>query len=281
MTPAIGITTQIIRQAKWYKYIGEFGFKTVEINRQNSKLHFNLFFLEKVKKYMKGFDLSIHSGTAGIFQPHESFTKANLSILTAEVDVCSFLGARQFVFHLNEGYISAANKRRLQEVLSYAADSGVEMLYESNSTLVAEYAYDVLEAFPKLSYVLDLGHLNNGYGSGKLGCAIDDFVGQVKSRVAYVHASNNSGRRDEHNGLENGTLAWRHVLDLLDFSKIQKIIIEVRHAHMVEDSAMELTRYLEGDVPARKCCALGLEDMSPEATFPLAAAPVWLLGDVC
>jgi hypothetical protein len=49
--PKIGVTTQVIRQAKWYKFIDELGFKAIEINRLNSKLHFNLFFLEKVKRY--------------------------------------------------------------------------------------------------------------------------------------------------------------------------------------------------------------------------------------
>ena len=257
MNPAIGITTQVIRQAKWYKYLRELGYRTIEINRQNSKLHFNLFFLEKVKRYLEGFDLSIHSGTAGIFQPHESFTKANLAILTAEIDVARYLGARQFVFHLSDGFMSVDDKRRLKEVLSYARDAGVDMLYESNSTLNADYAYDVLGSFPGLGYVLDLGHLNNGFGNGKLGCAIEDFVGQVKGRVAYIHASNNSGRRDEHKGLEEGTLDWRRVLDMLDLSRIAKIIIEVRHIHMLADSTAGIMRYLEGDSLARKYRAIG------------------------
>ncbi len=250
MSPIVGITSQIVRQAKWYKYVGEFGVEAVEINRQNSKLHFNLFFLEKVKRYMEGFDLSIHSGTAGIFQPYETFTKANLSILTAEIDMCRFLGSKQLVFHLNDGFLTPENKKRLKQVIAYSADAGVEMLYESNSNLVAAYAYDLLESFPELGYVLDLGHLNAGYGRGKLGCEIDEFVGQVRNRVVYVHASNNSGQRDEHSGLENGTLDWRHVLDMLDFSKIMKIIIEVRYLDMVEDSREALVRYLEGDFPA-------------------------------
>jgi sugar phosphate isomerase/epimerase len=257
MIPAIGITTQVIRRAKWYKFIGELGFNTIEINRRNSKLHFNLFFLEKVKRYMRGFDLSVHSGTAGIFQPHESFTKANLAILTAEIDVCSFLGARQFVFHLNDGIISPANKKRLKEVLLYAADSGVEMFYESNSALVAKYAFDLLDSFPELGYVLDLGHLNNGHGKGLLGCAIDEFVRQVKSRVTYLHASNNCGHRDEHNGLESGTLDWREVLNMLDMSKIAKIIIEVRDIYMIEESSAGLMGYLEGELLAQRCCSLG------------------------
>lgn len=252
MIPQVGITTQVIRQAKWYKHVSDLGFNTVEINRQNSKLHFNLFFLEKVKRYMRGFDLSIHSGTSGIFQPRESFTKANLAILTAEVDICSFLEARQFVFHLSDGFMTSANKKRLREVLSYAADSGVDMLYESNSALVADYAYDILESFPELGYVLDLGHLNNGYGSGKLGCTIDDFLRQVRNRVVYVHASNNSGQHDDHSGLQNGTLDWRHVLDMLDVAKLKKIIVEVRDINMVHDSAIELIRYFRRDIlPAK------------------------------
>lgn len=36
------------------------------------------------------------------------------------------------------------------------------MLYESNSALFADYAYDVLESFPELGYVLDLERLNAG-----------------------------------------------------------------------------------------------------------------------
>ena len=251
MTPKIGVTSQIIRQAKWYKYVGELGFDAIEINRQNSKLHFNVYFLEKVKRYLEGFDLSLHSGTAGVFQPFESFTKANLATLVAEIDECRYLGARQFVFHLNDGFLSPENKKRLKEVIAYAADSGVDMLYESNSTLVAEYAYDVLDSFPELGYVLDLGHLNNGRGSGKLGCEMDEFVSQVKDRVIYVHASNNSGRRDEHDGLENGTLDWRHVLDMLDLSRIVKIIVEVRYGDMAQESKAALIRYLEKDFAAR------------------------------
>ena len=247
MMPALGITTQMIRQAKWYKYVDELGFKTVEINRQNSKLHFNLYFLEKVKKYMEGYDLSIHSGTAGIFQPQESFTKANLAILTAEVDICRFLGARQLVFHLNDGYFPPHEKQRLQKVIDHANSAGVRMLYESNSTLVSGYAFDILESFPELGYVLDLGHLNNGFGKGQLGCALDDLVRQVRQRVVYVHASNNCGLRDEHHGLDDGTLDWRHVLDLLDLSRVLKIIIEVRHIHMVQPSTAELVDYLDGD----------------------------------
>ena len=40
--PEIGLASQIVHRAKWYKFIGRLGFKAVEINRQHSKLQFNL-----------------------------------------------------------------------------------------------------------------------------------------------------------------------------------------------------------------------------------------------
>ena len=251
MSPVIGVTTQVIPHVKWYKYIHALGVEAVEINRRGSALHLNLYFLEKIKRYVEGFDLSVHSGTAGIFQPYESFTKANLATLTAEVDLCRILGARQLVFHLDDGILSPECKKRLKQVFSYAADRGVDMLYESNSVLVAGYVYDFLETFPELKYVLDLGHLNYGYVSGKLGCEIDTFVRQVRKRVVYIHASNNFGAHDENNGLEDGTLDWRHVLDMLDLSNVLKIIIEVRSIEMVEDSKRVLVQYLIKNPPLK------------------------------
>ncbi len=105
-----------------------------------------------------------------MFDLNGSFIRANLAILSEEVDVCRTLGARQFVFHLKDGILRPEDKKRLKDVVLFAADSGVEMMYESNSMLVAEYAYDVLDSFPDLGYVLDPGHLDNGYGRGRLGC---------------------------------------------------------------------------------------------------------------
>lgn len=243
MIPEIGFTTQVIRRAKWYKYVNEFGLNAIEINRHNSKLHFNLHFLEKVKRYLEGFNLSIHSGTAGIFDDNNSFTRANISILYAELEICKVLGAKQLVFHLNDGLLPNIYKQKLKNVLSYSSEYGIEMLFESNSNLVADYAYDILESFPDLGYVLDLGHLNNGNGNGKLGCTIENFVNNVKHRVVYVHASNNNGFRDEHNGLENGSLDWRSVMCMLDIKKIKKVIIEVSHSNMVESTANLLMGY--------------------------------------
>ncbi len=245
MSPKIGITTQIIPHVKWYKYLAPLGLNTIEINRQNSKLHFNLYFLEKIRRYLQGYDLSLHSGTKGVFHGHSNFTKANLAVLVAEIDICVILGAKQLVFHLNNGTLPAENKEKLQGIIDYATDVDVRMMYESNSDMVASEAYDVLKSFPEIGYVLDLGHLNSASGGGTLGCDMDEFIRNVKGRVEYIHASNNCGTRDEHNALAAGTLDWRRILDVLDLSRVIKIIIEVNSLDLVEGTYADLVFYLK------------------------------------
>lgn len=256
--PKIGITTHIIRQSKWYKHFQSLGFDTLEINRQMSKLYLDLYFCEKIKHYTKNVDLSIHSGTKGVFQPNSHFTKANLAVLTAEVELCAILGARQLVFHLSDGLLSADEKKQLAEVIAYAKRLDIRMMYESNSVMIARDAYEVLNSFPDLGYVLDLGHLNNGFGRGRLGCKIDEFIRNIRERIEYIHASNNCGTRDEHEALSKGTLNWRFVLDMIDLSKVEKIIIEVRDIDMVECSYNDLSRYLGSKTVDNPCFELAM-----------------------
>ena len=247
--PRIGITTQIIRRSKWYKELGTLGFDTIEINRQNSVLYCNLYFLEKIKRYTQGYVLSLHSGSRGIFQRQRSFTEANLAMLRAEVDICSILNARQLVFHLSDGIASASDKRRLQEIIDDASDQGIRMMYEPNSHMVADYAYDALDSFPRIGLALDIGHLNCGHGGGTLGCEMDHFVRNVHDRVEYLHVSNNNGMRDEHTALSEGTLKWRHLLDSLDLTRVTTMIIEVRSMDRVAGTYCDMLDYMQGRYP--------------------------------
>ncbi|NLA74027.1 MAG: TIM barrel protein [Deltaproteobacteria bacterium] len=244
MIPKIGVTTQVIHESRWYKYLASLGVTTVEVNRRNSKLYFDYFFLKKIKAYTRGYDLSMHSGTRGVFHTNPSFTNADLAILTAELDICSLLGMRQFIFHLNSKGLTKENKNRLRDLFACAADHDIMMMYESDSYFTAGDAYDVLESFPDLKYVFDMGHLNNSSGKGLLGCEMEAFIRNVRDRVEYIHASNNYGTRDEHNSLDKGTLEWRGVLDMLDLTKVIKIIIEVRDSEMACSSQKELEQYL-------------------------------------
>jgi sugar phosphate isomerase/epimerase len=244
--PIIGTTSQIIRSSKWYKDVGGLGVNAVEINRRYSKLHLNAYFLEKVNRYLQNMELSLHSATTGVFQELESFTQAELKILQAEVDVARLLGADEVVFHLNGGALHGRNKERLARVIDYAKARGVNLIYESDSALQADLTCNVLETFADIDYALDLGHLNYGHCRNMLGCEIDDFISRVRDRTVYIHANNNCGTRDEHKGLNDGTLDWRRVFSLLDIGRIKKIIIEVRAIEYFQDTLDELRNYLTG-----------------------------------
>ncbi len=243
--PIVGVTSQIFRSAKWYKDVSGLGLDAIEINRRNSKLHLSVYFLEKVKRYLRNIEVSLHSATTGLFQGLESFTQAELATLQAEVDVARFLGAHEVVFHLNARALAHdGHKECLARVIDYAKENGVDLIYESDTVLRADDTCHVLESFPGLGYALDLGHLNNGYSRHLLGCEFDEFVTRVRDRVVYIHANNNCGTVDEHKGLRDGTLDWRRVLDMLDMHRIRKIIIEVRSMEYLEDTQDELRDYL-------------------------------------
>jgi sugar phosphate isomerase/epimerase len=244
--PVIGATSQVIRSSKWYKSAAQLGFGSLEINRRDSKLHLNTFFLEKVKRYLRGLDISLHSATTGIFQELESFSQAELSTLQAEVDICRILGAGELVFHINANRLDARQSQRLRRVIDYAHDNGILPIYESNAGMNAKQVFKVLDMFPDIGYALDLGHLNNGWGRNLLGCTIEAFIESIKHRIVYIHANNNDGMGDQHLGLDSGSLDWRRVLDRLETDRIRKIIIEVCSANYLAASRLALDFYLEG-----------------------------------
>jgi sugar phosphate isomerase/epimerase len=241
----IGATSQVIRSSKWYKSAHQLGFEALEINRRDSKLHLNTFFLEKIKHYLRGLEVSLHSATTGIFQELESFSYAELATLQAEIDICRILGASELVFHINANRLDARQSRKLRTIIDYAHDNGVFPIYESNAGMNAKQVYKVLDLFPDIGYALDLGHLNNGWGRNLLGCSVDAFIDSVRKRVVYIHANNNDGIGDQHLGLDDGSLDWRAVLDQLDTDRIRKIIIEVCSTDYLDASRQALGHYLE------------------------------------
>jgi len=242
--PVIGITSQVIRMSKWYKAVAQMGFDAIEINRRNSKLHLSTFYLEKIKRYLHGIQISLHSATTGIFQELESFTSAELSVLRAEVDVARILGAGELIFHINDGRLNREKRRALSAAIDYAHLNGVLPIYESDAGFNAGRVFRVLDTFPDIGYALDLGHLNTGWGRNLLGCSIDAFIEKIKHRVVYIHADNNDGIKDQHLGLDHGSLDWQAVLNRLDICQIRKIIMEVCSAEHVSDSRRALRNYL-------------------------------------
>ena len=243
MYPKIGVKTTTFNQRKWYKEIKDSGFDVLEIGMRSVRFHLDPEWIKKIKPNLDNLDISLHSGTAKVFTTIPQFTKTELEKLKSEVLICEIFGAKELVFHLKHDKLSDEEAGNLREVINFAKEHNVQMIYESNGILVADVALNFLNRFPDVNYCLDLGHLNNGYGRKMLGCELDEFINKVKNRVVYIHAHNNSGIKDEHKALRDGTLDWKHVFSLLDLSIVKKIIIEVKTKEDIIKTKSDLDDY--------------------------------------
>jgi len=244
MTPKIGLKTKNI----FYEGGDRINFDVLEITTKDPNFTFNIKKVLKIKEFLKGKDLSMHTQTSRIFSCNNYkipfFNKAELNILKAEIIVSKILGIKEFIFHLKQEKLTKQEKEKLKRILNFAKKNKVEMIYESNKNFYSETCFEVLKCFPKLRYVLDLGHLNTAIGNKTLGMDLEKFLDKIKSRVVYVHAHNNNGVYDEHNSLEKGTLDWKFVLGKLDLSQIRKIIIEVKTTEDILNTRKLLEDYL-------------------------------------
>jgi sugar phosphate isomerase/epimerase len=225
-------------------------FDILEISSKDKNFSFNIKKLLKIKEFLKGKDLSMHTQTSRIFSCNNNenntpeFNDAELKILEAEIIVCSILKVKELIIHLKQEKMSEEEKLRFKKLLDFSKKRKVEIIYESNTNFIGEICMDVLDSFPDLKYNLDFGHLNTAIGNKTLGMELEKFIEGIKDRVFYIHAHNNNGLEDEHRSLESGTLNWRYVLDKLDLSKIKKIIIELRNVEEIFITKRNLEEYL-------------------------------------
>jgi len=233
MIPKIGIKSYDLLSDKEDK-LKEFN--VLEITTRDKAIAFHSAVLKDLRKNLKNRDLSVHSQTGRVFMEREEgveeFKKAEIWILKAEIILARLINAKELIFHLKEKPLNNEEKEKLKEIIRFANEKGVEMLYESNPFFKGETALRVLEDFPELKYNFDLGHLNTSIESGNLRMPLKVFLNKIKDRTVYIHAHNNYGLKDEHLSLNKGTLDWKYVLDKFDLSKIKKIIIE---AYLFED----------------------------------------------
>lgn len=225
-------------------------FEILEISGKDPKLEFNIKKRLKIKKYLVGKDLSFHTQTSRIFSCKNKecnlpeFNEAELDVLKAEIILCKILGIKEFIFHLKQEKLTEKEVETFEEILKFARKKKVEMIYEPNGFFNGNNFVYNLNKFRGLKANLDLGHLNNAIGSKTLEMDLDEFIEEIKDRVIYIHAHNNNGKEDEHKSLDEGTLDWKNILNRLNFSKIRKIIMEVKTTEAIKKSKKLLEQYL-------------------------------------
>ncbi len=106
-----------------------------------------------------------------------------------------------------------ALERILNEADRLALTVCVENMFPHSLSLVEPQDFDfLLEKFPAARLTLDTGHAHIGQaGEGR----ILEFVRRFSGRIGHIHASDNSGRGDEHLPIGVGSIDFTKVVQAL------------------------------------------------------------------
>jgi len=189
-----------------------------------------------------------------------SLRSASVQEIRDSLRVASDLGALKVVLH--PSFVVGLGVLVLDQAREYARESleavveqadrlGLTLCLEnmfpaSNSLVRPEDFAPVLAAFPSLRLTLDIGHahVGNADGSRFLG-----FVDAFPDRLAHIHASDNSGRGDDHLPIGAGTIDFARVAGALrGIGYDQTVTLEVfsRDRDYLRISREKLDRLLTG-----------------------------------
>ena len=236
--PIIGLATKNI----FWDGKGKYKEKAIEISSKDPSLFFRRKNLDKIKKSLKGKELSMHTQTRRIFT-EKVLSELELSALKSEVLTCKFLGCKELIVHLKGNKLTKKEVETFKEILRFAKGNKVEILYEPNGKFNGKDFLYNLKQFNGLNVNLDLGHLNTAIENRTLAMNLEEFISKIRNKVVYVHAHNNSGE-DDHFGLNDGTLDWKRILNMLDLSRVRKIIIELHDFSYYDSTKKALEEYL-------------------------------------
>ncbi len=243
--PKIGLKTYNIVGEKLRKT--KFDVYEISFMDRNVNIHHN--FIKAFMPYLKTKEFTLHSQTGRTFtlndEGYENFSEAEIIAIKSEIAFASFLGIKEYIFHLKPVSLSKKEKKYIKELIKYSKKRKVNLIYESNPYFSAKICLDFLKKFPEIEYNLDLGHLNTAIKNNTLEMNLNEFLSKIKEKTVYIHAHNNYGKKDEHLSLNKGTLDWKSILDKLDMSKIRKIIIEARTNQDIIETKKLLEKYLK------------------------------------
>ncbi len=120
------------------------------------------------------------------------------------------------------------------EMARQARDKGVtivfENIFDASPTLLKQVITEV--ASPNFKACIDIGHLNI---FSKV--AIEEWIDVLNQDIVYIHAHNNYGVLDEHNGLADGTFAYGKFFQTLQQYGLQPVVtLELRKIEDIETS---------------------------------------------
>jgi sugar phosphate isomerase/epimerase len=211
--------------------IRNLGFDYLELTLDSPEAHYSLVARSRkeLSKRLKrlGMGLVVHLPTfVSTADLTESLRKASVKETLRSLELGAGLGALKAVLHPSfHGGLSVFVMERarvfalesLERIVGRAGDLGIPLCLENlfpnaHSLMEPEHFTDVLKRFPDLQMTLDIGHANIQDPSG--GRAVR-FIERFGDRIGHIHASDNSGKGDDHLPIGAGTVKWPNVLDAL------------------------------------------------------------------
>ncbi len=207
---------------------------------------------EAAKSY--GLTYSLHAPFAdiNIGSPAKPMLAAGIKRLKQSLANAHELDAKMWVFHpaqitgISQFYPDALFKQgceSIKELYAVAEEYGLNMGLEN---LPAKYGFLMnspaeFQRFYKetglpIGITLDLGHAN-------LEGQIQLFFDQLADKIVHIHASNNHGEHDEHNGVADGNINYQDVIANLKRIGYDKTVL-VESIRDVPQSIAELKRLL-------------------------------------
>jgi sugar phosphate isomerase/epimerase len=196
------------------------GFFNIELNRRITFFPFSA----KTKDFFtknSGFLYSIHSDIARLTDEGE-FAKINYDILHNEIILCSMFNIKHLIFHAKHSKKTNELIRKLSE---FAKTKNVQLCLENNILSSIDELEDAFNTNPDLKMNLDIGHLNVLLHK-KSNITIEDYLKKLKDKIIYLHIHDNDGKSDEHLALSDGNVDYRKIFSLLDFNKVERIVVE-------------------------------------------------------
>ncbi len=213
------------------KYIEVLDDGTHDLNKQR---------IVTLKEAAKSFKLeySLHAPFAdiNIGSPVKPMLNASLKRLMQSLQNANAIDAKMWVFHpaqrtgIGQFYPDADFKQMCQSIrqlYAQAEEYGVNIALENLPhkywflmSAPQEFERMYKETNLPIGITLDLGHAN-------LEAQIQPFINRLADKIVHVHASNNDGSDDQHNGVDDGNIdyvAFTESLKKIGYDK--KVVVE-------------------------------------------------------
>jgi sugar phosphate isomerase/epimerase len=212
--------------------------------------------IDLLKETAKSYDLtySLHAPFAdvNIASPAKPLLSASLKRLTNSLANANAIDAKMWVFHpgqrtgIGQFYPNADFKTMCQSIQKLYAISEEYGLNIALENLPAKYWFlmNTPEEFMRMykeinlpiGITMDLGHAN-------LEGQIQPFFKLLADKIVHIHASNNDGTGDQHNGVEDGNIDYNWFAETIEKIGYDKTIV-VESMHKVPQSIQKLKQLL-------------------------------------